>query len=260
MAKYEPHLPKEIDHQAIAEAIVRMAPTYRAPYVSIIGFSEALLEGLSGPLVELQQTDVDAIRVSGWQALGHLNDILDVMLLISGEIEYEKHPLSVNELLKDVARAVDRTHLEPGQSLIVQPLAQDVHIQGDELRLRQTLLGLIANAMTTTSGVPIYLSASLDDKVLKITVQDGCQVANADDLSYFFEPGWMSRLENGRWRQMQWQSYLAHHFIMAHHGSIWVEATAAGDDKSAGTAVSFSLPLVENTTTETPPAAPPNSG
>jgi signal transduction histidine kinase len=245
MAKYEPQLPKEIDYQAIAEAIVRMAPTYRAPYVSIIGFSEALLEGLSGELSDLQKTDVDSIRVSGWQALGHLNDILDVMLLISGEIEYERHILDVNQLLKDVVRGVERTHLEPGQSLNLTPASEAVYIQGDELRLRQAMLGLIGNAMVTAPAMPIYIIAAVKDKMVEITVRDGCQVANIDDLTYFFEPGWMSKLDSGRWRQMQWQSYLAHHFVSAHGGTIWVDTVKGEDGKVAGTAVTLALPLAE---------------
>lgn len=243
MAKHEPQLPKEIDYQSIAEAIVRMAPTYRAPYVSIIGFSEALLEGLSGPLAEAQQNDVDSIRVSGWQALGHLNDILDVMLLISGEIEYESHHLDINELLRDVVRDIERTHLEPGQSVVLSPISGDASVEGDELRLRQALLGLIGNAMVTAPSAPVYLSGTIQDKELQVTVRDGCEVANEDDLSYFFEPGWMSKLHNGRWRQMQWQSYLAHHFVTAHQGKIWVEIAPATDDRIAGTAVTFTLPL-----------------
>lgn len=246
MNKYEPHLPKSIDYQAIAEAIVRMAPTYRAPYVSIIGFSEALLEGLSGQLNDTQSSDVEAIRVSGWQALGHLNDVLDVMLLISGEMVYDKFPTDLNDLLRDVARDVERTRLETTRPLELTVESKPAHIEGDELRLRQAFLGLIGNAMVNVPSVPVRLRSVVQEDSVLVTIRDGCEVANVDDLTYFFEPGWMSKLENNRWRQMQWQSYLAHHFVTAHGGKIWVEKVAAQDDEiPAGTQVSITLPLTQ---------------
>ncbi len=247
MSKYEPQLPKAIDYQSIAEAIVRMAPTYRAPYVSIIGFSEALLEGLSGKLSDAQSSDVEAIRVSGWQALGHLNDVLDVMLLISGEMTYDKFPCDLNDMLRDVARDVERTRLETTRPLELTVESKPARIEADELRLRQAFLGLIGNAMVNVPSASVQLRSTVQDDAVLITVRDGCEVANVDDLTYFFEPGWMSKLENNRWRQMQWQSYLAHHFVTAHGGKIWVEKVPAqGDDLPAGTQVSIRLPLAKS--------------
>ncbi|NDJ85699.1 MAG: HAMP domain-containing histidine kinase [Chloroflexi bacterium] len=243
--KFAPQQPKEIDYQEIAEAIVRMAPTYRAPYVSIIGFSEALLEGLSGKLSSAQASDVESVRVSGWQALGHLNDILDVMLLISGEIKYESHLLDLNQLLSDIVRDIERTRLEANQSLKLSLPEKALHIKGDELRLRQAILGLVGNSMVSASGAPIFLQASQEGEDVRIAIRDGCKVANEDDLSYFFEPGWMSKLENNRWRQMQWQSYLAHHFVRAHGGKIWAEMAEEDGEMPTGTQVTLTIPIAQ---------------
>ncbi len=244
MRKFQPETPKDVDYEAIAEAIVRMAPTYRAPYVSIIGFSETLLEGLSGDLSKSQATDVEAVRISGWQALGNLNDILDVMLLISNQMEYEERPLDIQELMQDVIRDVERTRLENSQPLQLKLDEKPATINGDELRLRQAILGLIGNAIVNVPAVPVQLQVTVKEAEVEVCIRDGCQVANTDDFTYFFEPGWMSKLENNRWRQMQWQSYLAHHFVTAHKGKIWVEAVEAEGELVAGTQVVFTLPLM----------------
>lgn len=243
MSKHIPDAPSGTDSQEIAEAVVRMAATYRTPFIAIIGFSEALLDGLSGALNDGQRGDVEAIRTAGWQALGQLNDVLDVMHLISGEMDYAKDTLNLNQLLKDVVR--DFTRARPDQTGILQTeIAENLPaIEGDELRLRQILLGLLQSGVQEPFDQPPTLRAKTHDGGILIEIRDASQVANADDLDYFFSPGWVSKLENNRWRRMQWQSYLANHFVHGHGGKIWVEAVTADEKRPAGTQVSFTLPL-----------------
>lgn len=243
--KYEPQLPQSIEPEEIAETIVRLAASYRAPYVAIIGFSEALLEGLSGALNPAQTADVQSIRTSGWQALGNLNDILDVMLILSDQIEYERLSVDLSQLARDVVRDVERTRPEGSQPLQAELLTAPVYIEGDEARLRQALLGLIANTMVSMPKVPVQLKVTLETDYLHIVIRDGCAAANNDDLTYFFEAGWVSKMQNGRWRQMQWQSYLAHHFVAAHHGQIWVEPVEAEGEMPAGTQIVMRLPIAK---------------
>jgi K+-sensing histidine kinase KdpD len=245
MKSYKPRHPKQIDYQAIAEAIVRMAAAYRAPYVSVIGYSEALLEGLSGELQETQQEDVAAIRVCGWEALGHLNDILDVMLLVSDEIEYNMQTLQVQTIINDVKRDLQRTHQTATKRVeTVFNIEKDARVHADELRLRQVLLGLVGNALVTVENGKVVLKTSTTDTHLIITIRDACQLASEDDYTYFFEPSWVSRLESNHWRQMQWQTYLTDQFVRAFGGEVSVGAVPADDSLPAGTQITIELPLV----------------
>jgi signal transduction histidine kinase len=247
MAKYEPESTKEVDSQEVAETILRMSASYRDPFISIIGYSEALLEGLSGKLTEAQRTDVEAIRISGWEALGQLNDILDVMLLLAKEIEYNHTLLDVGQLLQDVGRDVERSRSESTLPVKIKVEDNLPRIKGDELRLRQTLLGLVIAAIQNTpTELAVHLMAKKHDDGVLIEILDGCQVANEDDLAYFFEPCWLSRLKDKSWRRMQWQSYLAHYFVNAHKGKIWVENVEASDGNlPAGTRVSIVMPAAK---------------
>lgn len=250
MAKYEPQLSKEVDYHSVAEAIIRMAAVYRSPFISIIGYSEALLEGLSGELSAAQKEDIKAIQGAGWQAIGQLNDILDVMGLLTDEMEHLLGHLNMNHLLKDVVRDVNRTYTDNMPKFHAE-IAEDLPtVEADELRLRQMLLGLIASGMQSSPpGAEVCLSAKGTDEGIEIRILDGCEVANVDDLSYFFEPSWLSRLQDNRWRRMQWQSYLAYRFVMAYKGRIWVEHVPSAGDKKAGTQVTIMLPKVaENPT------------
>jgi signal transduction histidine kinase len=248
MAKYEVQLSKEIDIETVAEAIIRMAGNYRDPFISIVGYSEALLEGLSGSLTPTQQTDIEAIRTSGWQALGQLNDIVDVMNLIAEEVPFEFAEINAQSLLKDVIRDVERTQTKEQAPLKTHLAEKLPKIEGDELRLRQMLLGLIGAGITNSPDqISVHLTASTDENGdLQISILDGCQVANEDDLSYFFDPAWLSRLVNNRWRRMQWQSYLAHQIVLAHKGRIWVENVDATDKQNAGTQVTIILPALKS--------------
>jgi hypothetical protein len=246
MSKYTPQTSEEFDYQAVAEAIVRMAPVYRAPFISVIGYSEAMLEGLSGKLTDTQVADVEAIRVSGWQALSQINDILDVMQIMSGEMDYEREALDVGQLLNDVARDFNRSRLGDASALKTEAAPDLPQVEGDQARLRQVLLGLIHAALPDDySQTTIHVGATRHEEGVLLEVRDQCQVANADDLTYFFEPGWVSRLTNNHWRRMQWQSYLAHHFVNAQGGRIWVEAAPAKGELPAGTRVLFTLPAAK---------------
>lgn len=248
MHKFKPNLSSDFDHEDIAAAIVRMAAPYRSPYISIIGYSEALLEGISGELNEAQRDDVEAIRISGWEALGHLNDVLDVMLLVSHEIEYEKAPITVKTLIDAVMNDIQRTHHVESSTQIqaVIDTDDDLNIEGDQARLRQVILGLVQNALLTLPQAPIQIQTKRNGDKVEISIRDSCHVQNDDDYSYFFDAGWVSKLENNRWRSMQWQSYLAHHFIHAHNGEIWVSRAEAEDNLPIGTLVSISLPIKLN--------------
>ncbi|MBI5930334.1 MAG: HAMP domain-containing histidine kinase [Chloroflexi bacterium] len=243
MTKYVPDAPSSTDSQEIAEAVVRMAATYRTPFIAIIGFSEALLDGLSGILNDAQRGDVEAVRIAGWQALGQLNDILDVMHLISGEMIYEKDPLNLNPVLKDVIR--DFSRARPDQTSILQTEIEEnlPVVEGDELKLRQILLGLLQSGIQESSEQPLGLRAKKTDDGVLVEIRDAYQAGNNDDLAYFFSPGWVSKLENNRWRKMQWQTYLAHQLIHALGGKIWVESVAADEKRPAGTQVSLVLPI-----------------
>ena len=243
MSKYVPDAPSGTDSQEIAEAVVRMAATYRTPFIAIIGFSEALLDGLSGVLNDAQRGDIEAVRTAGWQALGQLNDILDVMNLISGEMVYEKDPLNLNQLLKDVIRDFSRARPDQTGSLQSEIEESLPAVEGDELKLRQLLLALLQAGVQESSEQPLVIRAKKSDDGVLVEVRDAYQVSNNDDLTYFFSPGWVSKLANNRWRRMQWQTYLAHHLVHGLGGKIWVEAMTADEKRPAGTQVSFVLPF-----------------
>ncbi|MBL1138398.1 MAG: HAMP domain-containing histidine kinase [Chloroflexi bacterium] len=243
MSKYVPDAPSSTDSQEIAEAVVRMAATYRTPFIAIIGFSEALLDGLSGALNDAQRGDIEAVRTAGWQALGQLNDILDVMNLISGEMVYEKDALNPNQLLKDVIR--DFSRARPDQTSLLQSEVEEnlPTVEGDELKLRQILLSLLQAGVQESPEQALIIRAKKSDDGVLVEIRDAYQVSNNDDLTYFFSPGWVSKLANNRWRRMQWQTYLAHHLIHGLGGKIWVEAVTADEKRPAGTQVSFVLPF-----------------
>lgn len=249
MTVYKPQHPKQIDYQSIAEAIVRMAPAYRAPFVSVIGYSEALLEGLSGELQDSQKEDVASIRVCGWEALGYLNDVLDVMLIASGEIEYRIETLNMHQLIKDIVRDIERAHHTESKRLeVILDIDNTIDVRLDQMRLRQALLGLIGNSLTTVEDAKVQLTVTVSDEHVMLMLRDACHVASEDDYTYFFEPSWVSRLESNHWRQMQWQSYLTDQFVQAFGGEVWVSAIEANNEYPAGTQVTLQLPIAKDQT------------
>ena len=78
-----------------------MSHELRTPLNAIIGFSEALKDGLMGPMVKVQQDYVGDIFSSGQHLLSLINDILDLSKVEAGMMALELEPVDVQDLLSN---------------------------------------------------------------------------------------------------------------------------------------------------------------
>ncbi|MCA9915998.1 MAG: hypothetical protein KC496_21735, partial [Anaerolineae bacterium] len=60
-----------------SEFLANMSHELRTPLNSIIGFSRVMLRGMSGPLTDMQEQDLQTIFNSGNHLLSLINEILD---------------------------------------------------------------------------------------------------------------------------------------------------------------------------------------
>src|SRR3954454_13167809 len=72
-----------------SEFLATMSHELRTPLNAIIGFSEALKDGLVGPLADAQQEFIGDIFTSGQHLLSLINDILDLSKIEAGMMEVE---------------------------------------------------------------------------------------------------------------------------------------------------------------------------
>jgi two-component system, cell cycle sensor histidine kinase PleC len=139
----------ELEHASRmkSEFLATMSHELRTPLNAIIGFSEALKDGLMGPMSDSQQEYTGDIFTSGQHLLSLINDILDLSKVEAGMMALDLEPVDLEGLLsnslsivRDKAAAQRiRLDLETGENLGVPRL--------DMRKTKQIVYNLLSNAV-----------------------------------------------------------------------------------------------------------------
>jgi PAS domain S-box-containing protein len=130
--------------------IANISHELRTPLNAILGHSQVFAEDPS--LTSKQQCDITTIHQAGEHLLMLLNDILDFSKIEAGKTELRPTFFNLHLFLQGV---MDISRGKVGEiDLLYETDKQlPVHIEADELRLRQVLLNLLSNAIKfTTKG------------------------------------------------------------------------------------------------------------
>ena len=144
--------------RAKSDFLAMMSHEIRTPLNGILGMAQVL--GGSGLSIE-QRSHVETIGRAGETLLALLNDILDLSRLDAGRLELEQAPLSLAECLEDLEAVAGAAAYKKG--LEFASFADDdvpLWVQGDALRLRQTLMNLANNAVKFTTSGEVQIRAS----------------------------------------------------------------------------------------------------
>jgi len=151
-------------NQTKSTFLANMSHELRTPLNSIIGFSEILGRGMSGPVVEEQKKQLDIILVNARGLLALINNVLDLSKVESGKVDVEITAVDVADLLKDLESTfmpmAKEKHLS--FSSIMKDSSEPIYT--DYEKLRQVLVNLIANAIkfTNEGGVTIEFFSHLE--------------------------------------------------------------------------------------------------
>lgn len=142
----------------------------RTPLTSIIGYSEMLLEGISGELNEEQREFLGTIHQKGEQLLELIKSLLDLSKLESGTMSLRKGNVDCGALARDVATTLAPTARKKNVSLAASVNGELPLYNGDAERLRQILLNLTENAIKFT---PADGSVEIEVRLVEQDVRPG---------------------------------------------------------------------------------------
>jgi PAS domain S-box-containing protein len=134
---------------AKSEFLATMTHELRNPLAGILGFAEILA---GTPLDDEQQSYTEAIRDSGNHLLSLINDVLDFSSIEQGVLAIHPAPFALAGLVKSSAELIRKSAADKGVAFRCEVAdGAPEQITGDERRIRQILINLLANAVKFTS-------------------------------------------------------------------------------------------------------------
>lgn len=150
---------KELDRLK-SNFLATVSHELRTPLTSIIGYSEMMLEGISGEINDEQREFLSTIHEKGEQLLELIKSLLDLSKLESGTMNLRRAPVDCGHLVEQVVKTLTPAALKRGVKLIAEVEVGVPILQGDADRLRQVLNNLTENALKfTPPGGQVAVSA-----------------------------------------------------------------------------------------------------
>jgi signal transduction histidine kinase len=148
----EARLEAEAASRAKSEFLAIMSHELRTPLNAVLGYSELLELGISGPLTDQMREQVGRIRMSGTHLLGLVNDILDLAKVEAGRLSVSSGPASASATIAAAIALIQPQAAAAGLDLVLAPVAKPSPIYlGDDERVRQIIVNLLSNAVKFTA-------------------------------------------------------------------------------------------------------------
>lgn len=246
-----------------SEFLATMSHELRTPLTAIIGFSELLIEGVMGDLTKEQSESLEEVLHNAADLLDLINGLLDLTKMESGKIILDKTLFDISSAVKRACGTIAPLVHKKGQKLDVKFCDGVCKLLGDEKKIQQVMLNLLANAnkFTDRKGsieVSIRQFLSPKDPICEafvnkfegisqnftkggivVTVSDngiGVPVEQQERIFEMFHQadGSITRSFGGTGLGLA----LARKFIELHGGHIWVES-----ELGMGAKFTFLLPI-----------------
>jgi signal transduction histidine kinase len=150
-----------------------MSHELRTPLNSIIGFSDLMLSGLTGPLNDEQTKQLSMVQSSGRHLLSLVSQILDLARIEAQAIEVQLSEFDVRDLVNTVVGSSRVLAEERGLTLTAELPHDAVIITSDAAKLHQILLNLVGNAVKFTDEGSVEIRVGADDlSVVTLAVTD----------------------------------------------------------------------------------------
>lgn len=174
--------------------ISNMSQELRTPLNSIIDFTGIILQGLSGDINTLQRKQLSIVKRSSAHMLGLINEIIDLGRIEAGKVELDIREFDLTKCIHFIRNIFEVSMNEKSLAMTID--APDVfRVEGDEARIKQVLINLIANAVKFTSEGLINIIVTRNKWMAEIAVQDSGIGIKRSDMDLLFKP--FSRIAQG---------------------------------------------------------------
>lgn len=170
------------------ELLVEVAHDFRSPLTSILFLAEALRDGHSGPITELQRSQLGLIYSAAFGLASVASDVMDLARKERDLIADEPEPFALAEVFRSVER-------------LVRPLVEEKHLElrvvvpdrwqadGHPHALSRVLLNLTTNALKFTDEGSVEIGVrALPHGRMEYYVQDTGRGISPEQQRALFQP------------------------------------------------------------------------
>ncbi len=231
---------REIDLMK-SEFVSLVSHELRTPLAAIKGSVDNLLDGVVGPLNDLQNECLVVGKRNIDRLARLISDLLDVSRIEAGNILLHKQAMDMTEAVRDVLKLFQ----EParGKGIILENQIEGVipKINADPDKIIQVLTNLVGNAMKfTLEGGTISLKLSLSEKIIRAEVKDTGSGIPLEDVEKIFDKFFQvtrtghQAVKKGTGLGLT----ISKGIIEKHGGKIWAES-----ELGKGSSFIFTLPV-----------------
>lgn len=212
----------------------------RTPMTAIQSFAENMLDGVTGPLTELQRTYLARIQHNVSRLSRIIGQLLDWSRLDTRRDELRMEEVCIRQIAAIAVDSLQMIAAEKNVSLHITPLESLPPVQGDHDKLEQILVNLVGNAIKFTAPggrITVECCESPPGLVQTCVADTGCGIESAHLPNIFDEfsrvPSAMPTAQGA-----QLGLYITKTLVAMHQGRIWAES-----EPGIGSRFYFTLPI-----------------
>jgi signal transduction histidine kinase len=145
-----------------SEFLANISHEVRTPLNHVLGFTQLVVDQRAGDLNPKQKEYLSFVMESGRHLLELINDILDLAKVESGKLALEPAELRLKDLLEGSLQMLGLKAAEKNIRMVSRVENAGRTLKADDLRLRQVLNNLLANAVKFTPRGGTITLASRD--------------------------------------------------------------------------------------------------
>ncbi|HSS68485.1 MAG TPA: ATP-binding protein [Nocardioidaceae bacterium] len=174
--------------EAKSRFLASVSHELRTPMNAILGFTDAVLAGVDGPLNDAQKESLGWVQRGGRDLLGLINEILDLSRIEAGKLVLEPQAFAPAELIESVVTQHRSLASQKGLDLLWRDSGAPDEVTLDRQRLRQILVNLVGNALKFTAAGEVVVEADQPgNNGLHIAVRDTGPGIDPSDYEAIFE-------------------------------------------------------------------------
>lgn len=222
-----------------SEFLANMSHELRTPLNAILGFTELIQDGIYGEVSEKVTQQLARVQANGRHLLGLINDVLDLSKIEAGQLELQRGPVALGDVVRAVESGTAGLALAKDLALVVELAPGLPVVEADERRITQVLLNLVGNAIKFTGTGTVTISTRQAGETVEISVQDTGPGIPAADQARVFEA--FHQLDSSSTRRQGGTGLglaIAREIVELHGGTIGVES-----EPGRGSRFFFTLPI-----------------